>query len=760
MNMKRIFEVQPWNVVSHDFNRAEKRLQESMTSLGNGYMGMRGFFEENYSGDTLPGIYLGGVWFPDRTRVGWWKIGYPEYFGKVINAINFIKINIALNGEFIDLAKDEITGFELNLDMKNARLTRSFTVEKGTAKVVVTFERFLSVAQKELSFQRVRLKNLGSDDVDVKIISAIDADVKNEDANYGERFWEVLQTDQKEQSGSLVAITKANPFGTPRFTVGAEMHHRTALQAKVAAPAHDKEVVNEFSGKLVAGSEIDFEKRVIVVTSRDYHTQNNLVSAMNAISEKTDNLSYDELFDAHRAIWAERWEKSDVKIEGDVAAQQGIRFNLFQMFSTYYGEDARLNIGPKGFTGEKYGGATYWDTEAFVLPFYLGVAEPKVSKNLLKYRYQQLDGAYHNAKKQGLKGALFPMVTFDGIECHNEWEITFEEIHRNGDIAFAIYNYTRYTGDKSYVLNEGSKVLTEISRFWADRVHFSKRKQKYMLHGVTGPDEYENNVDNNWYTNYMARWTLAYTLQVLEEVSQEQAAVLNVTEEEKQLWQDIVDRMYLPEDEELGIFVQHDGFLDKDIKPVSEIPADELPINQHWSWDKILRSAYIKQADVLQGIWNFIDEFTPEQKKRNFDFYEPLTVHESSLSASIHAILAADLHDENKAVEMYERTSRLDLDNYNNDTEDGLHITSMTGSWLAIVQGFAGMRVRDGKLHFAPFLPKKWDKYQFRLLFRGRLIEVGVDTNGVSLELLEGEPLTVGLYGEDVELVAQSPVFV
>lgn len=303
-------------------------------------------------------------------------------------------------------------------------------------------------------------------------------------------------------------------------------------------------------------------------------------------------------------------------------------------------------------------------------------------------------------------------------------------------------------------------MLTEISRFWADRVHFSKRKQKYMLHGVTGPDEYENNVDNNWYTNYMARWTLAYTLQVLEEVSQEQAAVLNVTEEEKQLWQDIVDRMYLPEDEELGIFVQHDGFLDKDIKPVSEIPADELPINQHWSWDKILRSAYIKQADVLQGIWNFIDEFTPEQKKRNFDFYEPLTVHESSLSASIHAILASDLHDENKAVEMYERTSRLDLDNYNNDTEDGLHITSMTGSWLAIVQGFAGMRVRDGKLHFAPFLPKKWDKYQFRLLFRGRLIEVGVDTNGVSLELLEGEPLTVGLYGKDVELVAQSSVFV
>ncbi|AFS01304.1 glycoside hydrolase family 65 protein [Lentilactobacillus buchneri] len=750
--MKRTFEVAPWNIVTHDFDSEDKRLQESMTSLGNGYMGMRGFFEEDYSGDTLNGIYLGGVWYPDKTRVGWWKNGYPDYFGKVVNAVNFIKMHVKINGEVIDLAKDQFSDFELNLDMKKALLTRSFTVTKGDAKVAVKFERFLSVAQQELSVQRVTVQNVGSNKVDLVMDSAIDGDVKNEDANYDERFWEVLSTEQGTDSGNVLAETTPNPFGTPRFTSGMEMRNVTDLTAEKVAQPSEKEVVNEFSGALAPNESAQLEKRVIVVTSRDYDTQAALTDAMHQLSDQVAGQSYDDLLTAHEQVWADRWNKSDIVIDGDTEAQQGIRFNLFQLFSTYYGEDSRLNIGPKGFTGEKYGGATYWDTEAFAVPVYLGITDPKVTRNLLMYRYKQLDGAYHNAKQQGLKGALFPMVTFDGIECHNEWEITFEEIHRNGDIAFAIYNYTRYTGDTSYVLNEGSKVLTEISRFWADRVHYSQRNQNYMIHGVTGPDEYENNVDNNWYTNLLAQWTLKYTLEILKEVSPEQAKQLNVSEDEKKHWQDIVDNMYLPYDKDLNIFVQHDGFLDKDLKPVSEIPADQLPLNQNWSWDKILRSPYIKQGDVLQGIWDFIDDFTPEQKKSNFDFYEQYTVHESSLSPAIYSVLAADLHYEDKAVELYERTARLDLDNYNNDTVDGLHITAMTGGWIAVVQGFAGMRVRDGKLHYAPFLPKKWSHYSFRQVFRDRLIEVDVDQDGSHFKLIDGEPITIDVAGKAVEL--------
>lgn len=755
--MKRIFEIDPWKVVTHELDTENKRLQESMTSIGNEYMGMRGMFEEKYSGDTHQGIYLGGVWYPDKTRVGWWKNGYPEYFGKVPNAIDFVSVDIKIDGESIDLAKDTFSDFELCLDMKRGILSRSFIVEKGGHKIRMTSERFVSIALKELYANHITLTNLSAEPVNVEIQSVINADVYNEDANYGEQFWSVVSKLAADKSARLVGRTAENSFGIPRFTVEMAMNHHTDLQA-VEAQDEEKFVANNFAGTMAPDQTISFEKRVIVTTSRDYDTVEALNDATSALMNQANTQSYVELVKAQSDEWAKRWEKSDVVIDGDEAAQQGIRFNLFQLFSTYYGNDARLNIGPKGFTGEKYGGATYWDTEAFCLPVYLGTSDAKVARNLLLYRYNQLDGAHHNAQQQGLKGALYPMVTFNGIECHNEWEITFEEIHRNSDIAYAIYNYTNTTGDKTYVLNEGSEVLVEIARFWADRVHFSKRHGQYMIHGVTGADEYENNVDNNWYTNVTAKWELQYTLDILKEVSAEQAAKLAVSDAEKAKWQDIIDHMYLPEDKELGIFVQHDGFLDKDItldgnnNPINQIPAAELPINQHWSWDKILRSPYIKQADVLQAMWYFMDEFTEEQKKRNFDFYEPLTVHESSLSASIYAIMAADLHYEEKSVELYERTARLDLDNYNNDTEDGLHITAMSGGWLAIVEGFAGMRVNDGRLQFKPFIPKAWNGYRFRLTFRERLLEVNVTREQTEITLLKGEPLTLTLNGQTIEV--------
>jgi len=369
----------------------------------------------------------------------------------------------------------------------------------------------------------------------------------------------------------------------------------------------------------------------------------------------------------------------------------------------------------------------------------------------LLYRWMQLDGAYENARQQGLKGALYPMVTFTGIECHNEWEITFEEIHRNGAIAHAIFNYATYTGDYDYMLKEGFDVLCGIVRFYTDRVHFSKRKQKYMIHGVTGPNEYENNVSNNWYTNRIAAWSIGLFVTQVHRASKERLEALNITPEEIAHMLDVVERMYYPEDEDLGIFVQHDTFMDKDLMRASDIPADQRPINQNWSWDHILRSCFIKQADVLQGLYFLNHLYDEETIRRNFDFYEPMTVHESSLSPCVHSILAAQLGYHEKAVEMYQRTARLDLDNINNDTEDGLHITSMAGSWLSMAHGFAGMRTTDG-LALNPFLPEVWKGYAFQFHYRNRVIRVSVKTGEVCVELLEGAPLSLTLCGEEVRL--------
>ena len=742
------FEIHPWKVVETGLDKERMRLSESLTSTGNGYMGMRGNFEEDYTGDTHLGTYIGGVWFPDKTRVGWWKNGYPLYFGKVINAVRLNGIHVEVDGETLDLNTAQVEAFYRELDMQNGLFLRRFTVRTAGGSVQVEAERFVSLAQKELLAVRYRL----TPDYDAHVVMRpyLDANVRNLDSNYEETFWDMLEEEETEDALALLTKTKENPFGTPRFAVSAAMSCWADGLEMAGRRLDSGYVETRYEGDVAAGEDVVMEKYALCFTSRDYDEKVLSTLSLKAAARARE-VGYDALRDAHTAAWRDRWAGCDVTIQGDDAAQQGIRFNLFQLLSTYSGDDARLNIGPKGFTGEKYGGATYWDTEAYCLPVYMAIAGQDVAKQLLLYRWLQLDGAYHNARQQGLKGALYPMVTFTGVECHNEWEITFEEIHRNGAIAHAIFNYATYTGDMDYMLREGLDVLCGVARFYTDRVHFSNRHGKYMIHGVTGPNEYENNVNNNWYTNRIAAWSIGLFVTQARRASQERRRELAITEDELAHMVDVVEKMYYPEDAELGIFVQHDTFLDKELMPASDIPAGERPINQHWSWDHILRSCFIKQADVLQGLYFLNHLYDVETIRRNFDFYEPMTVHESSLSPCVHSILASQLGYRQKAVEMYQRTARLDLDNINNDTDDGLHITSMAGSWLAIAHGFAGMRTTDG-LSLSPFLPDAWQGYAFQFHYRGRVIRVSVRPGQALVELLQGKPLKMTLCGQEQTL--------
>lgn len=742
------FEIHPWKVVETGLDKERMRLSESLTSTGNGYMGMRGNFEEDYTGDTHLGTYIGGVWFPDKTRVGWWKNGYPLYFGKVINAVRLNGIHVEVDGETLDLNTAQVEAFYRELDMQNGLFLRRFTVRTAGGSVQVEAERFVSLAQKELLAVRYRL----TPDYDAHVVMRpyLDANVRNLDSNYEETFWDMLEEEETEDALALLTKTKENPFGTPRFAVSAAMSCWADGLEMAGRRLDSGYVETRYEGDVAAGEDVVMEKYALCFTSRDYDEKVLSTLSLKAAARARE-VGYDALRDAHTAVWRDRWAGCDVTIQGDDAAQQGIRFNLFQLLSTYSGDDARLNIGPKGFTGEKYGGATYWDTEAYCLPVYMAIAGQDVAKQLLLYRWLQLDGAYHNARQQGLKGALYPMVTFTGVECHNEWEITFEEIHRNGAIAHAIFNYATYTGDMDYMLREGLDVLCGVARFYTDRVHFSNRHGKYMIHGVTGPNEYENNVNNNWYTNRIAAWSIGLFVTQARRASQERRRELAITEDELAHMVDVVEKMYYPEDAELGIFVQHDTFLDKELMPAADIPAGERPINQHWSWDHILRSCFIKQADVLQGLYFLNHLYDVETIHRNFDFYEPMTVHESSLSPCVHSILAAQLGYRQKAVEMYQRTARLDLDNINNDTDDGLHITSMAGSWLAIAHGFAGMRTTDG-LSLSPFLPDAWQGYAFQFHYRGRVIRVSVRPGQALVELLQGKPLKMTLCGQEQTL--------
>ena len=739
----------PWRIVEADFDPARVEAAESLFALGNGVMGGRANFEERYSGPSLQGNYIGGVYYPDKTRVGWWKNGYPEYFAKVLNAAFWIGVDVGIDGEPLDLATvAEVKSFYRETDMRRSVLTRRMTVTmRNGAEVAVEATRFLSLTRRELGVVRYAVTPLNRAAA-ITFSPHIDADVRNADANYDEKFWEPVLTDgdvtqsRTRKSGFEAAWAQAVELE------GAEFRCET----------QPEKVCHTAAVRCEAGRTATLYKYAGICSSLN-HAPADLAAAARAVAADGLRTGFDALLKEQEEAWAARWHGCDIVIGGDPAAQQGIRFCIFMLLQTYTGVDTRLNIGPKGFTGEKYGGVTYWDTEAYCLPFYMATAGQAVARELLVYRYNQLDKAIENAAKLGFRdgAALYPMVTINGEECHNEWEITFEEIHRNGAIAYAIHNYIRYTGDEQYLADCGLEVLVGIARFWAQRITWSEARRKYVLLGVTGPNEYENNVNNNWYTPYIACWSMRYAARAARWVRENRPAdyaricAKRAFDEaaETAVWHRIADNMYLGEDRELGIFLQQDGYLDKEQTLVADLDPAERPINQKWSWDRILRSCFIKQADVLQGLYFFGEEFDLDTLRRNFYFYEPRTVHESSLSPCVHAVLAARLGDLEKAVEMYLRTARLDLDDYNREVAEGCHVTSMAGSWLSVVEGFGGMCVRDGVLSFDPRLPETWESLSFKVNFRGRVLTVKVTRTAVEVSN-EGDPVEIALCGRRV----------
>ena len=738
----------PWKIIEEGWNPENVKASESIFSLGNGAMGQRANFEENYSGSTFQGSYVGGVYYPDKTKVGWWKNGYPEYFAKVLNAPNWIGIDLKINGESFDLnTAKAVKDYRRELNMENGLYTRSFTAELANGlEININSQRFLSLARPALGVIQYSIS--ANQSISVEVSPYVDAGITNQDSNWDDQFWAIDTVEAQAAQAYIEAQTLKTAFSVGTF-MGSRLFEENEELSVAGNPFKtSKKAGTTYQHVLAAGKTLSVVKLGGYVSSRKLEKAQ-LKSTAEGVIGEAKSYSFSDLLAEQTQAWATIWKSADITIEGDIKAQQAIRFNIFQLNQTYSGEDAGLNIGPKGFTGEKYGGSTYWDTEAYCIPFYMATKNQKVARNLLTYRYLQLDRAIENAEKLGFTNgaALYPMVTMNGEECHNEWEITFEEIHRNSAIAFAIFNYTRYTNDLSYIPEMGLEVLIGISRFWAQRASFSAAKNQYVILGVTGPNEYENNVNNNWYTNYSAQWCLRYTAQQIEALSMSAPdelarieAKTKFKKEELSQWKTTADQMYLPEDSTLNVVLQQDGFLDKEMVKVEDLNPAERPINQHWSWDRILRSPYIKQADVLQGMYFFEDHFDLDTLRRNFDFYEPFTVHESSLSPCVHAIIASKLNKNDQAYAFYLRTSRLDLDDYNAEVEEGLHITSMAGTWMSIVEGFAGMRVKEGQLSFQPNLPEAWEGLRFKINFRDTIYALHLGQGSFSCTVAkEGE---------------------
>lgn len=753
--------IQPdnWSIIEEGFDIESIKSSESLFSIGNGAMGQRANFEEHYSGETFQGSYIAGVYYPDKTKVGWWKNGYPEYFAKVLNAPNWIGINVDINGEILDLNTcKKVVNFRRELNMKEGWYERTFIATlQNDIEIEVSSKRFLSLDIDEVGAIAYSIKPLHVD-ATIKYSPYLDAGIENEDTNWEEKFWETIQIKEENNQAFIVAKTLKTDFHACTFMQTELKLNDKSLDLPTNISEKSTNISFHYTQNVKANEIFTIHKYGGYTVSTN-HDKHELITAAKKALHNATSLGFDALLENQKEAWAKIWEMADITIEGDVKAQQGIRFNIFQLNQTYLGKDSRLNIGPKGFTGEKYGGSTYWDTEAYCIPFYMTTKDQQVARNLLQYRYNHLEKAIENAQKLGFNNgaALYPMVTMNGEECHNEWEITFEEIHRNGAIAFAIYNYTRYTGDYSYIPEMGLEVMIGIARFWHQRATFSTAKDKYVILGVTGPNEYENNVNNNWYTNYIAQWCIKFAQEHIEKVKQEYTTdydrimqKVRLSDQEISSWMEVAENMYFPYSKQYDVYLQQDGFLDKDLVSVADLDQSQRPINQKWSWDRILRSPYIKQADTLQGFYFFEDHFTKQELEKHFDFYEPFTVHESSLSPCVHSIQAAKLDKMDMAYTFYLRTSRLDLDDYNKEVEEGLHITSMAGTWMSIVEGFGGMRMKNDTLSFEPRIPWQWKGYSFKVNYRNHILKINVTHEGTSFELEKGNDLVILVNGKKV----------
>lgn len=744
--MRKILNGDQWTIVQEGYEDENSLFSESIFSLSNGYMGGRGNFEEGYGGKTLRSFFHAGVYYPDKAQYGWYKIGYPLKNNKVINSPDIIGIKIKINNLKLDLFNNSFKNFKRILNMKNGLLKRSFTfIDKDGVQLEIVAKRFLSMHNKNLLAISYSITSLNHPML-LEFEPYIDGNVTNADS--GEKtdcFWKEVYKDD----GSLVVRTKNTNFNIASSMKIKIFLDNKFLNLKYISIKKSKYVGQRYIINLPKGTTLKIIKFISSFNSRNVDKKAILKLSKKDIAHNS-KYDFDDLLLESEKKWEKIWKKIDMEIDGDICSQQAVRFNLFILNSTYTGEDKTLNISPKGFSGEMYNGSTYWDTEIYCLPYFLYL-NPQIAKNLLLYRYNFLTQAINNAKLLGLKGALYPMITLDGNEGHAEWEITLMEIHRNSAIAFAIYNYIIATDDTDYMVEFGFEVIVNIARFWADRVTYNTEKKVYTILGVTGPDEFHNSVNNNWYTNLMAKWVLnyAYTQSIWlknknEEKFNKICKKYNLKAEDFKKWHDISKKIFF--NRKSYIFVQFDGFFEKEQLTISDVPRDQLPVVQHWSWDRINRVSLIKQADVILGLYLLSDYFTLNEKRENFVFYEQRTLHESSLSPSIYSILATQIGFCDKAFELFKKSAQYDLEDINNNTEHGLHVTSMGGTCLSIIEGFVGLKVRDKKIHISPRLPSIWKLLSIRINLRDRLLLISISQKEISVKLLEGNIIDIYIY--------------
>jgi alpha,alpha-trehalose phosphorylase len=755
---------EPWKVMEKEWTPESSRTRESIFSLANEFAGVRGNFEEGGSGPTLRGSYFNGIYEQTENQHSWPRVGFSKHLCFIVNNIQWIGLAPSLNGEKLDMAVSRISDYMRQVDMRTGLLTREFVWHTASGKKVhVRFERFLSMADRAVAAVRLTLSSIdfkGS----LALESKLDATVPHEQWENKVRIVETARNVTLADAAAGLAVKTA----TTGLTSAAAMAMTVNGAALDWREASTNGVVNLAGAvELVPGQTVTITKYIGLASILRSEDGNCLADAERAARQARTS-GWDLLFKAHAGHWSEYWTTSDLEIEGDVAAQQALRYSLFHLHMTYDGQDDRCNVAPKGLTGENYLGATFWDTEMYSFPFYV-FTRPEAARKLVEYRYRQLPMYRLRAKEMRSAGAIMPSVTINGEEHSPIWELTSHEIHINAAPAFALSLWRKVTGDISLSLEAGAELLAEFARFWVSRCVMSHRRGQYVLNTVVGPDEFRPWADNNAYTNAMAVFsvrTAATNLRELRDTAPEQyrqlAEKINLAAGEIEHWETVMGNLFQQQpDAILGVIPQDDTFLDSEPMLRHQISEAERPLHYYWPYDMLLRSSLLKQPDTLLGHYllgsNFCDLDT---LRRSFRYYEPRTMHDSSLSPCVHATLAARLGMPQQTYDYVIQSLRLDLDDLNHNSNQGLHITAMCGAWTSIVTGFGGLDWSGDVISLAPFLPPQWRSYAFRLRIADSLVKIKVADGTVSLELKEGSPAALELYGKPILLKSGKPVSV
>jgi maltose phosphorylase len=745
----------PWKIVEEGFHPDRSRVSESLFSLGNEYQGVRGYFEEGYSGDTLRGCYLNGIWEEHLLDEPQAYKGISRRICFIVNTVDWLHTRLEIDGEALDLNRSRFSGFRRELDFRTGILRRELVWQTRSGKeLLLSFTRLLGMGTRELGLQRVSATPLNFSGA-LSLTMGMDFSLIHE--SRGESFWECPRKGGGQDTCAILGVSR-----NTRRALFAGFRIFSGPGAALHSVEGDRNVGFRITLDLNKDNEQSVDKACILFATDgpDQGEDETWAGGMELIAS-VDRTTFEDTGDDNGKRWQAIWDSSDIVIHGDPDAQQGIRFCIFQLQQTCRGIIDGAHIGAKGLTGEAYNGNAFWDTEIYCLPYYL-FSNPSAARALIDFRARTLPQALERARELDCEGACFPVATIDGKESCTLWQHASLQFQPTTAVAYAIRHYSTVTGDIEFLFGTGVELLIHICRFLASRGQWSPRSGGFGFYGVMGPDEFHMMVNNNFYTNFMAKQTLLFTLKVLAEMGISRPErkdalliALGCTDDEQRAWGKRAESMIIPYDPRTGIYEQHEGFFDLPHIDVDSIPPGEFPLYAHWSYDRIFRTDMIKQPDVLMLMLLHNASFTATQKKANYDYYRPRCIHESSLSPSVHSILASELGRRADAFEFFRFATRIDLDNYNRNTAEGLHMTSLAAAWMNIVYGFGGMR-SDGKaLTLNPSIPEQWKAYRFQIAYRGSLIRVDVSHEQARVRLLEGPPVSLVIRGKARQITAE-----